>query len=99
VAIKRGKLELIDTGKTKRYTKRNQDGTFKESVDVGKSLAVINAASPNQLLSLGTGIRGTNQSAPQRRVPRKPPRRNEVSELHRNGADAAYSRSVPVLEP
>ena len=35
----RGKRELIDTGTDKRYVKRNQDGTFKESVDVGKSQA------------------------------------------------------------
>jgi hypothetical protein len=36
MVIKRGKRELIDTGKGKRYTKRNQDGTFKESVNVGR---------------------------------------------------------------
>ena len=39
MAVKRGKRELIDTGTDKRYVKRNQDGTFKESVDVGRSLA------------------------------------------------------------
>ena len=31
--------ELIDTGTDKRYVRRNEDGTFKESDDVGKSLA------------------------------------------------------------
>jgi hypothetical protein len=29
--------ELIDTGSDKRYTKRNDDGTFKESDDVSRS--------------------------------------------------------------
>ncbi len=36
MAIKKGKRERIDTGTDKRYVKRNQDGTFKESVDVGR---------------------------------------------------------------
>lgn len=39
MAIKTGKRELIDTGTDKRSVKRNKDGTFKESVDVGRSLA------------------------------------------------------------
>ena len=30
---------LIDTGRDKRYVRRNADGTFKESDDVGRSLA------------------------------------------------------------
>ena len=33
------KRELIDTGTDKRYVRRNADGTFKESVDVSKSLS------------------------------------------------------------
>ena len=32
------KRELINTGRDKRFTKRNNDGTFKESDDVTKSL-------------------------------------------------------------
>jgi hypothetical protein len=31
--------ELIDTGTDKRYVRRNEDGTFKESDDVSRSLA------------------------------------------------------------
>lgn len=31
--------ELIDTGTDKRYVRRNKDGTFKESDDVGRSLS------------------------------------------------------------
>ncbi len=34
------KRELINTGSDKRYTKRNPDGTFKESDDVSKSLSI-----------------------------------------------------------
>ena len=37
MVINKSKSELIDTGKTKRYTKRNQDGWFKKSVDSGAS--------------------------------------------------------------
>jgi hypothetical protein len=31
--------ELIDTGTDKRYVRRNDDGTFKESDDVSRSLS------------------------------------------------------------
>ena len=37
MAVKRGKRELIDTGRDKRYVKRNPEGTFKESDDAGRS--------------------------------------------------------------
>ncbi|MEO6334529.1 MAG: hypothetical protein ABIO91_06035 [Pyrinomonadaceae bacterium] len=33
------KRELIDTGDDKRYVKRDENGQFKESDDVGKSLS------------------------------------------------------------
>ena len=33
------KRELIDNGIDKRYVRRNQSGRFKESDDVGRSLA------------------------------------------------------------
>jgi hypothetical protein len=33
------KRELIDTGTDKRYVRRDTEGKFKESDDVGKSLA------------------------------------------------------------
>ena len=33
------KRELIDPGTDKRYVRRNQSGRFKESDDVGRSLA------------------------------------------------------------
>ncbi|HEY0445419.1 MAG TPA: hypothetical protein VGD19_03100 [Allosphingosinicella sp.] len=34
-----GQRELIDTGTDKRYVRRNEDGTFKESDDVSRSLS------------------------------------------------------------
>ena len=34
-----GKRELIDTGTDKRYVRRSKSGQFKESDDVGRSLA------------------------------------------------------------
>ena len=34
-----GKRELIDTGTDKRYVRRDEEGTFSESVDVGRSLS------------------------------------------------------------
>jgi hypothetical protein len=34
-----GKRELIDTGTDKRYVRRDEQGRFKESVDVGRSLS------------------------------------------------------------
>jgi hypothetical protein len=34
-----GKRELIDTGHDKRYVRRDEKGQFKESDDVGRSLA------------------------------------------------------------
>ena len=33
------KRELVDTGNDKRYVRRDEDGKFKESADVGKSRA------------------------------------------------------------
>lgn len=33
------KRELVDTGTDKRYVRRDEDGKFKESVDVGRSLS------------------------------------------------------------
>ena len=34
-----GKRELIDTGTDKRFVRRDDEGQFKESDDVGRSLA------------------------------------------------------------
>ena len=40
MATRKGsKRELVNTGSDKRYVRRRADGTFKESDDVGRSLA------------------------------------------------------------
>ena len=36
---KAAKRELIDTGRDKRYVRRDQEGKFSESDDVGRSLS------------------------------------------------------------
>ena len=38
MAVKDGKRELIDTGTDKHFVKRDKEGRFNESVDVGSSL-------------------------------------------------------------
>jgi hypothetical protein len=58
MAIKPGKRELIDAGKDKRYVKRNQDGTFKESDDVGKSLAADRRKTSKKKVKPGYGDQG-----------------------------------------
>ena len=58
MAIKRGKRELIDTGTDKRYVKRNQDGTFKDSVDVGRSLAADRRSKSKTAAKPGYGDQG-----------------------------------------
>ena len=39
MAGKKGDRELIDTGTDKRYVRRDEQGHFKESDDVGRSLS------------------------------------------------------------
>jgi hypothetical protein len=58
MAIKKGKRELIDTGTDKRYVKRNQDGTFSESVDVGRSLAADRRSKSKTTAKPGYGDQG-----------------------------------------
>lgn len=56
--IKTGKRELIDTGTDKRYVKRNKDGTFKSSVDVGRSLAADRRSMSKTVSKPGYGDQG-----------------------------------------
>jgi hypothetical protein len=58
MAIKSGKRERIDTGTDKRYVKRSKDGTFKESVDVGRSLAADRRSKSNTVAKPGYGDQG-----------------------------------------
>jgi hypothetical protein len=50
--------ELIDTGTDKRYVRRDAQGQFKESVDVGKSLAADRRIKSKTVAKPGQGDRG-----------------------------------------
>lgn len=52
------KRELIDTGTDKRYVRRDQDGRFEESVDVGKSLAADQRRHSETQAAKGEGDKG-----------------------------------------
>jgi hypothetical protein len=62
---KRGsaKRQLIDTGKDKRYVRRNPQGQFKESDDVGRSLAADRRKKAKTRVKPGRGDRGDRVSA------------------------------------
>lgn len=59
-----GKRELIDTGTDKRFVTRNADGTFKDVVDVGKSLAADNNQDAKTEVKSGHGGEGDRKKAP-----------------------------------
>jgi hypothetical protein len=50
--------ELIDTGTDKRYVRRNKNGTFKESDDVGRSSAADQKRDAKTRSTPGQGDRG-----------------------------------------
>ena len=51
--------ELIDTGTDKRFVRRDKQGQFKESDDVGKSLPPTSAAMPRPRRSAAKATRAT----------------------------------------
>ena len=53
-----GKRELIDTGTDKRYVRRDSQGQFKESDDVGRSLAQDRRRKAKTVAPKGQGDRG-----------------------------------------
>lgn len=53
-----GDRELIDTGTDKRFTRRDEEGQFKESDDVGRSLARDVKQSAKTKVPAGQGDRG-----------------------------------------
>ncbi|MET0625523.1 MAG: hypothetical protein ABW250_21490 [Pyrinomonadaceae bacterium] len=54
----KGERELIDTGTDKRYVRRDEQGQFKESDDVGRSLSQdVKKAAKTEVKS-GQGDRG-----------------------------------------
>lgn len=50
--------ELIDTGTDKRFVRRDDEGRFKESVDVGRSLAADVRQKAETKAKKGEGDRG-----------------------------------------
>ncbi len=52
------KRQLVDTGKDKRYVRRGQRGRFKESDDVGRSLASDRRKKAKRKAPKGQGDRG-----------------------------------------
>jgi hypothetical protein len=62
---KKSARELIDTGTDKRYMRRNDDGTFKQSDDVGRSLAEDVKKHAKTVVRAGQGDKGDQK-------PRKP---------------------------
>jgi len=55
---KAAKRELIDTGRDKRYVRRDSAGRFKESDDVGRSLAQDRRTKAKNVARHGQGDKG-----------------------------------------
>ena len=55
---KRAKRELIDTGRDKRYVRRDDQGRFKESDDVSRSLSQDVRRKAKTKVPSGQGDRG-----------------------------------------
>jgi len=53
-----GKRELINTGNDKRYVRRNAQGQFQESDDVGRSLSADRQKKAKTRVKPGYGDRG-----------------------------------------
>jgi hypothetical protein len=58
MAKKSAKRELIDTGRDKRFVRRDEQGQFKESDDVGRSLAQDRRKSAKTASKSGQGDKG-----------------------------------------
>ena len=54
--------ELIDTGTDKRFVRRDDQGRFKESDDVGRSLAADRRQKAKTIAKKGQGDRGDRKS-------------------------------------
>jgi hypothetical protein len=58
-----GKRELINTGTDKRYVRRDAKGQFKESDDVGRSLAADRRKHAKRAAKPGQGDKGDRRSS------------------------------------
>jgi hypothetical protein len=52
------KRELIDTGRDKRFVRRDEEGQFKESDDVGSSLSQDRKKKAKRTVKSGQGDKG-----------------------------------------
>jgi hypothetical protein len=52
------KRELIDTGRDKRFVRRDEEGQFKESDDVGRSLSQDRKKKAKRTVKSGQGDKG-----------------------------------------
>jgi hypothetical protein len=57
------KRELIDTGTDKRYMRRDSEGRFKESDDVGRSLAADQRQKAKNTTKAGQGDKGDRKTS------------------------------------
>jgi hypothetical protein len=57
------KRELIDSGTDKRYVRRDKQGRFKESDDVGRSLAADRRRKAKTVARPGEGDKGDRRPA------------------------------------
>ncbi|HVT26644.1 MAG TPA: hypothetical protein VHE81_01370 [Lacipirellulaceae bacterium] len=55
---KAAKRELIDTGRDKRYVRRDTQGQFKDSDDVGRSVAQDRRRKAKRIVKPGYGDKG-----------------------------------------
>lgn len=60
---KAAKRELLDTGRDKRYVRRDEQGQFKESDDVGRSLAQDRRRKAKTVATPGQGDKGDHKKA------------------------------------
>jgi len=60
---KASKRELINTGTDKRYVRRDSAGQFKESDDVGRSLAQDRKRKSKTVVKAGQGDKGDRRAA------------------------------------
>ena len=56
------KRELIDTGSDKRFVRRDEEGKFKESDDVGRSLSQDRKTAAENESERGQGDRGDRKN-------------------------------------
>jgi hypothetical protein len=59
---KAGKRELINTGRDKRYVRRDAQGQFNESDDVGRSLSQDRRRTSKRAAKPGQGDKGDRKS-------------------------------------